>query len=144
MHYWVGEFTSSKDNGRHIGIVIRSERRLSFFVLYQNLIIQNVSLQSCLVLVIGKLPGAASRRWSPECVPWACRLVVLRLFANFSITVVQSTRYRPGASRRYAPRRWHFDGGRNRGGSTSVRGRVRSPYISDGRRWLSCRQPACL
>ena len=33
---------------------------------------------------------------------------------------------------------------KNRGGSTSVRGRVRSPHISAGRRWLSCRQPACL
>jgi len=32
----------------------------------------------------------------------------------------------------------------NRGGSTSVRGRVRSPHISGGRRWLSCRQPACI
>jgi len=50
----------------------------------------------------------------------------------------------PGAARRYAPRRWQFDGGKNRGGSTSVRGRVRSPHISGGRRWLSCRQPACL
>ena len=33
---------------------------------------------------------------------------------------------------------------KNRGGSTSVRGRVRSPRISGGRRWLSCRQPAFL
>jgi len=33
---------------------------------------------------------------------------------------------------------------KNRGGSTSVRGRVRSPHISGGRRWLRCRQPACL
>ena len=31
----------------------------------------------------------------------------------------------------------------NRGGSTSVRGRVCSPHISGGRRWLSCRRPAC-
>ena len=36
------------------------------------------------------------------------------------------------------------DGSSARGGSTSVRGRVRSPHISGGRRWLSCRQPACL
>ena len=35
-------------------------------------------------------------------------------------------------------------GSQNRGGSTPVRGRVRSPHISGGRRWLSCRQPACL
>ena len=27
---------------------------------------------------------------------------------------------------------------------TSVRGQVRSPHISGGRRWLRCRQPACL
>ena len=33
---------------------------------------------------------------------------------------------------------------KNRGGSKSVRGRVRSPHISGGRRWLSCRQAACL
>ena len=32
------------------------------------------------------------------------------------------------------PRRWQFDGGRNRSGSTSVRGRVRSPHVSGGRR----------
>jgi len=44
----------------------------------------------------------------------------------------------------YASRRWQFDGGKNRGGSTSVRGRFRSPHISGGRQWLSCRQPACL
>ena len=25
-----------------------------------------------------------------------------------------------------------------------IRGRVRSPHISGGRRWISCRQPACL
>ena len=36
------------------------------------------------------------------------------------------------------------DGSSTRGGSTSVRGRVRSPHISGGRRWLSYRQPACL
>jgi len=35
-------------------------------------------------------------------------------------------------------------GFKNRGGSTSVRGRVRSPRISGGRRWLSCRQSACI
>ena len=52
--------------------------------------------------------------------------------------------YAVGAARRYAPRRWQFDSGKNRGGSTSVRRRVRSPHICGGRRWLSCRQPACL
>ena len=44
----------------------------------------------------------------------------------------------PGAARRYAPhRRLQFDGGKNRGGSTSVRGRIRSPHISGGRRAYS-------
>ena len=45
-----------------------------------------------------------------------------------------------------AVRRWHIVSLpiKNRGGSTSVRGRVRSPHISGSRRWLSCRQPACL
>jgi len=35
---------------------------------------------------------------------------------------------------------------KNRGGftCTSLHGRVRSPHISGGRRWLCCRQPACL
>jgi len=37
----------------------------------------------------------------------------------------------PGAARRYAPA---ADGSSTRGGSTSVRGRVRSPHISGGRR----------
>jgi len=37
-------------------------------------------------------------------------------------------RYRPGDGETISPRRrWQFDGGKNRGGSTSVRGRVRSP-----------------
>ena len=36
------------------------------------------------------------------------------------------------------------DGSSTRGGSTSVRGRVRSPHTSGGGRWLSCRQPSCL
>ena len=36
------------------------------------------------------------------------------------------------------PPRWQFDGGKNRGGSTSIRGRVRSLHISGGRRWPSC------
>jgi len=52
----------------------------------------------------------------------------------------------PRAARRYAPPPcwWQFDAGKTRGGSTSVRGRVYSPHISGGRRWLNCRQPACL
>ena len=54
------------------------------------------------------------------------------------------TRYHPGGGeticrKPMAVRRWQ-----NRSGSTSVRGRVRSPRISGGWRWLSCRQPACL
>jgi len=49
----------------------------------------------------------------------------------------------PGTAKRYDPRamavrRWH----KSRR-TTSVHGRVRSPHISAGRRWLSCRQPAC-
>ena len=47
-------------------------------------------------------------------------------------------------ARRYAPRRWQFAGSKNHGGSTSIRGRVRSLHVSGGRRWLSCRQPSCL
>jgi len=41
------------------------------------------------------------------------------------------------------PRRWQFNGGKNRGGPTSVCGRVRSPHISGGWLRLNCRQPAC-
>ena len=53
-----------------------------------------------------------------------------------------NTRYRPPRGREtICPA---ADGSSARGGSTSVRGRVRSPHISGGRRWLSCRQPACL
>ena len=49
-----------------------------------------------------------------------------------------------GAARRYAPRRRQFDSGKNRGGSTFVRGQVCSRHISGGRRRLYCRQPTCL
>jgi len=53
-----------------------------------------------------------------------------------------ATRYRPGRGETICP---PGDGSSTRGGSTSVRGRVRSPHISGGGwRWLSCRQPACL
>ena len=83
-----------------------------------------------------------------------CYKIVFRLVnANFGDFIVLSDhhhfifrkRYRPGGSETIcpAPRRWQFDGGTNLGGSTSVRGRIRSPHISDDRRWLSCRQPAC-
>ena len=34
------------------------------------------------------------------------------------------------------------DGSLTCGGSTSVSGRVRSPLMSGGQRWLSCRQPS--
>ena len=70
------------------------------------------------------------------------------------------TRYRPGGSETIWPppmavRRGHIvsppirpsasiSWSKNRGRSTSVRGQVRSPHISGGRRWLSCRLPACL
>ena len=56
--------------------------------------------------------------------------------------ITAKTRYRPGGGETICP----DDGSsiqKNRGGSTSVRGRVRSPHISGGRLWLSCRQPAC-
>ena len=56
-------------------------------------------------------------------------------------TNLMITRYRPRGRRDDMPA---ADGSSTRGGSTSVRGRVRSPHISGGRRWLSCRQPACL
>ena len=68
---------------------------------------------------------------------------------------VISIRYRPGGGETVCPRQWQFDGGisfrrqpghrgsKNRGGSTSVCGWVRSPHISGSRRWLSCRQPVC-
>ena len=57
--------------------------------------------------------------------------------------VSTSYRYRPWGGEticRLPP----ADGSSTRGGSTSVSGRVRSPHTSGGRRWLSCRQPACL
>ena len=44
----------------------------------------------------------------------------------------------------YKQRSASVHGSKNCGGSTSVHGRLRSPHISGGRRWLSCRQPACL
>ena len=55
----------------------------------------------------------------------------------YSVHVCIYVRYRPrcGETIFPAPRRRQFDGGINRGGSTSVRGRVRSPHISGARRW---------
>ena len=47
-------------------------------------------------------------------------------------------------AKRYVPCRQQFDDGKNLGRSTSVCGRVLSPHMSGGKRWLSCRQPACL
>ena len=40
--------------------------------------------------------------------------------------------HRPGDGETICPRRWQFDGGKNRGGSTSVRRRLRSPHIGGG------------
>jgi len=74
------------------------------------------------------------------------------------LAVIVIARYRPpgGRGEMICPRRWQFGGGisfrrhsghhasKNRGGSTSARGQVRSPHISGGRQWLSYRQPACL
>jgi len=75
------------------------------------------------------------------------RIIPRSLLALFLLTcqhgpITAKTRYRPGGGETICPRRWQFDP-KNRGGSTSVRGRVRSPHISGGRLWLSCRQPAC-
>ena len=53
----------------------------------------------------------------------------MAVFAQRAILSVTS--YRPEAARRYAPR--PVDGSSTRGGSTSDRGRVRSPHISGGR-----------
>ena len=53
----------------------------------------------------------------------------MAVFAQRAILSVTS--YRPEAARRYTPR--PVDGSSTRGGSTSVRGRVRSPHISGGR-----------
>ena len=103
--------------------------------------------------------SSASRLdWLRGCYSVACILIRMFIpeFANSSSVHVlwtglspndpplTPTRYRLGDGETIFPRRWQFDGGKNRGGSTSVRKRVRSPHISGGRRWLSCRQPACL
>ena len=47
-------------------------------------------------------------------------------------------RYRPAGGETICPPPMAVRS-KNRGESTSVRGRVRSPHISGGRRWLSCR-----
>ena len=60
-----------------------------------------------------------------------------------SIDTAILTRYGPGSSETICPPPMAVRS-KNRGGSTSVRGRVRSPHVSGNRRWLSCRQPACL
>jgi len=65
-----------------------------------------------------------------------------------SCRAVYSIRYRPGCSDTICPpadgisfrRQSGRHRSKNRGGSTSVR----NPHISGDRRWLSCRQPACL
>ena len=76
----------------------------------------------------------ATDRQTDTCTP--------TLIAILRITTGNETRYRPGAARRYAPRRWQYDGSKNRGGSTSVRRRVRSPHISGGRRAVAKLQAA--
>jgi len=114
----------------------------------------------------GHLPIRVAYSWLTRCLAkhtlreWAnsynaqnrAPVALIPLSVDISVSVCLSvclrisTRYRPGGGRRddMPPRRWQFDGGKNRGGSTSVRGPVRSPHISGGRRWLSCRQPVCL
>ena len=66
---------------------------------------------------------------------------LLHRVPNATHNLISWIRCRPGGCETICPppRRWQFDGGKNRGGSTSVRGRIRSPHISGGRRWLSCR-----
>ena len=69
-----------------------------------------------------------------------CRSPIMRLLSNrhtVAIGVPAQCKlikigqvFAPGAARRYAPA---ADGSSTRGGSTSVRGRVRSPLISGGR-----------
>ena len=70
--------------------------------------------------------------------------VIGLLYRSYAFYCRQQQAIAPRAARRYAPRRRQINGGKNRGGSTSVRGRIRSPHISGCRRWLNCRQPACL
>ena len=55
---------------------------------------------------------------------WVCNST------RFILRCLQSINTSAGETRSMA--RCQFNGGKNRGGSTSVRGRVRSPYISGG------------
>ena len=73
-----------------------------------------------------------------------CRIVNESYF--YSVIRVIRTTYRHGGGETICPpppmavRRCQ----KSRRIYTSVHGRVLSPHISGGRRWLSCRQPVCL
>jgi len=55
-------------------------------------------------------------------------VIFIKITLQNRINLIE-TSYRPGAAKRYTP----ADGSSTRGGSTSVRGKVRSPHISGGR-----------
>jgi len=83
-------------------------------------------------------PLTASRPTSNACA------VPMHFTYCASNTILTTVRSNPGGGETIWPppmvvRRWQKSWR-----VTSVCGRVRSPYISAGRRWLSCRQPACL
>jgi len=89
------------------------------------------------------------------------RSPVTKRFMHFESKIASDCNKVPPRGRRddmppppMAVRRWHIVSppirpsasvrrSKNRGGSASDRGRVRSPHISGGRRWLSCRQSTC-
>ena len=57
-----------------------------------------------------------------------CVCLLLWVFAASCIlNKINKRSYRPGVARRYAP---PADGSSTRGGSTSVRGRIRSPHVA--------------
>jgi len=58
-----------------------------------------------------------------------CVCLLLWVFASSCIlNKINKRSYRPGVARRYAPP--PADGSSTRGGSTSVRGRIRSPHVA--------------
>ena len=61
-----------------------------------------------------------------------------------SVLWLRETSYRPGGGETICPPA-AADGSSTRGGSASVRERVRSPHMgSTVCTWVNCRQPACL
>ena len=112
---------------------------------------------------VGRAQGraAAARRARPRPLPAAAGRALQRRTAarprrprirqlRLAVAAHQKTRSareytscRPGNGETICPPP-AADGSSIRGGSTSVRGRVRSLHITGGRRCLSCRQPACV